>query len=91
MQEFVFIRKDLLNRYLAENGQRFAWTIYGGRALYNGGIGGARATRDDSPSYIRYQKVHPYDRLVPLAALWEALRDPDEDVIPKGFSAAKSP
>jgi hypothetical protein len=37
MQEFTFIRKDLLDRYLDESGQRLAWAIYGERALYDGG------------------------------------------------------
>jgi hypothetical protein len=61
MQEFVFIRKDLLDRYLAESGQRLAWVIYGERALYDGGMGGAKALLGDAPPYVRYEKTQLYD------------------------------
>jgi len=57
MQEFAFIRKELLNRYLKESGQRLAWAIYGERALYDGGMGGAGALLGDAPPYARYGKT----------------------------------
>lgn len=62
MQEFAFIRKDLLDRYLANSGQRFAWVTYGERALYDGGTGGPEPSLGGSPPYIRYQKTSLYDR-----------------------------
>jgi hypothetical protein len=61
MQEFTFIRKDLLDRYLDESGQRLAWAIYGERALYDGGMGGAGALLGDAPPYVRYGKTRLYD------------------------------
>lgn len=61
MQEFTFIRKDLLDRYLKQSGQRLAWAIYGERAFYDGGTGGAEALLGDAPSYIRYEKTRLYD------------------------------
>lgn len=60
MQEFVFIRKDLLDRYLAESGQRLAWVTYGERALYDDGMDGAQALLGDAPPYVRYEKTRLY-------------------------------
>ncbi|MDP9475064.1 MAG: hypothetical protein M3R38_05125 [Actinomycetota bacterium] len=60
-QEFAFIRKDLLDRYLRRSGQRLAWAIYGERALYDGGMGGAEALLGDAPPYVRYEKTRLYD------------------------------
>lgn len=61
MQEFAFIRKDLLDRYLANSGQRLAWVTYGERALYDGGTGGPEPSLGDSPPYVRYKKTRLYD------------------------------
>ncbi|QIN84412.1 hypothetical protein GBA63_18525 [Rubrobacter tropicus] len=61
MQEFTFIRKDHLDRYLNGSGQRLAWAIYGERAFYDGGMGEAEALLGDAPPYVRYEKTRLYD------------------------------
>jgi hypothetical protein len=61
MQEFVFIRKDLLDHYLAESGQRLAWVIYGERALFDSAVDGATSSLGDAPPYVRYVKTRLYD------------------------------
>lgn len=60
MQEFVFLRKDLLDSYLAESGQRLAWIIYGERALYDSGMSRGKESLSDSPPYVRYVKTRLY-------------------------------
>jgi hypothetical protein len=61
MQEFAYIRKDLLDRYLEGSGQRLAWAIYGERALYHAGMGGENELLGGSSPYVRYEKTRLYD------------------------------
>jgi hypothetical protein len=58
-QEFTYLRKDLLDRYLAESGQRLMWHIFGERAILESNPG-ARRESGDGPPYVRYDEVRMY-------------------------------
>lgn len=55
-QEFTYIRKDLLDRYLAESKQRLAWAVYGERALHHAGLCNHELL-DGGPPYVRYGRM----------------------------------
>jgi len=59
-QDFTYLRKDLLDQYLAGSGQRLVWVIYGERAVHH-----ARSNRQwqhgDAPPYARYERVRVYN------------------------------
>jgi hypothetical protein len=59
-QEFTYLRKDLLDRYLEESGQRLIWHIFGERAILEAGLG-IREESHEGPSYVRYDEVRMYD------------------------------
>jgi hypothetical protein len=59
-QEFTYLRKDLLDRYLEESGQRLMWHIFGERAILERDPGARRAS-EDGPPYVRYDEVRVYD------------------------------
>lgn len=59
-QEFTYLRKDLLDRYLEESGQRLIWHIFGERAILESNPGARRAS-EDGPPYVRYDEVRMYD------------------------------
>ncbi len=59
-QEFTYLRKDLLDRYLKEAGQRLIWHIFGERAILEADPGARRAS-SDGPPYVRYDEVRMYD------------------------------
>ncbi len=59
-QEFTYLRKDLLDRYLEESEQRLIWHIFGERAILEADPGARRAS-SDGPPYVRYDEVRMYD------------------------------
>lgn len=59
-QEFTYLRKDLLDRYLKESAQRLMWHIFGERAILESDPGARRAS-SDGPPYVRYDEVRMYD------------------------------
>jgi hypothetical protein len=58
-QDFTYLRKDLLDRYLEESGQRLMWVITGERAYHPSRSASGQAPHGDQ-SYARYVKVRLY-------------------------------
>ncbi len=58
-QIFTYLRKDLLDRYLEESGQRLIWAIYGERALYHAGLHGEKLLNGGPPN-VRYERILHY-------------------------------
>lgn len=59
-QDFTYLRKDLLDRYLESSGQRLVWIIAGERAYHSSRDFGGQAPQGGQ-SYARYVKVRLYD------------------------------
>lgn len=59
-QQFTYLRKDLLDRYLEESRQKLMWAISSERAIYHAGIGGEELP-EGSPPYVRYDGMQLYD------------------------------
>lgn len=59
-QEFTYLRRDLLDRYLGESGQRLIRHIFGERAMLESNPG-AWKDSGNGPPYVRYDEVRMYD------------------------------
>ncbi len=63
-QNFVFFRKDLLDRYFQETASALVWLIWGERQYHHSEISKFRAYADNNKSYARYQNVISYVQLI---------------------------
>lgn len=58
-QSFIYIRKDLLDKYLSETGTRLLWAVWGERTIMESGI----QARSNDIRYKVFQQILLYDQM----------------------------